>query len=103
MSHGGAVADNAVMRTDLATAPIAAAGLIAGFAVAAASGSRPLGGAVLAAFGLWCIAIWLRRDGPGVALWLRGGGRVAFALSHGLGLVNGPSPALLDPAPRTPR
>ena len=31
------------------TAPIAAAGLIAGFAVADATGNRPLGGAVLAA------------------------------------------------------
>jgi len=31
---------------------MAAAGLIAGFAVALATGSRPLGGVVLAAFGL---------------------------------------------------
>src|SRR5258708_28574059 len=101
MSHGGAVADNAVMRTDLATAPIAAAGLIAGFAVAAASGSRPLGGAVLAAFGLWCIAIWLRRDGPRVALWLSGVGLVAFALSHVLRLVIGAWPAVLVAAAAT--
>jgi hypothetical protein len=83
------------MRTDLATAPISAAGLIAGFAVAAASGSRPLGGAVLAAVGLWCIAIWLRRDGRRVALWLTAVGVLAFALSHVLGLVIGAWPAVV--------
>ena len=48
----------------LPTAPIAAAGLIAGFGVAVGTGSRPLGGVVLAACGLACIAVWARRDGP---------------------------------------
>jgi len=38
---------------DLATAPISAAGLIAGFGVAVASGSRALGGLVLACCGLF--------------------------------------------------
>ena len=43
----------------LPTAPIAAAGLIAGYAVAVATGSRPLGGLVLALCGVACIVIWL--------------------------------------------
>ena len=42
---------------ELPTAPIAAAGLIAGYGVAVGTGSRPLGGVVLAAFGLTCIAV----------------------------------------------
>ena len=83
------------MGLDLATAPIAAAGLIAGFAVAAASGSRALGGIVLACCGLVCIAIWLRRDGRRIAGRLTAVGLLAFALSHVLGLVIGGWPAVL--------
>jgi hypothetical protein len=76
------------------TAPIAALGLVAGFGVAAASGSRPLGGVVLALCGVCCIAIWLRRDGRRTAGWLTLAGLVAFALSHLLGLVIGAWPAV---------
>jgi hypothetical protein len=76
------------------TAPIAAIGLFAGFGVAVASGSRPLGGIVLALCGLCCIVVWLRRDGRRVALWLAVAGLVAFALSHVLGLVIGAWPAV---------
>ena len=86
---------------DLATAPIAALGLIAGFAVAVASGSRALGGVVLACLGLCCIAIWLRRDGARIALRLTGVGVLAFALSHVLGLVVGAWPAVLLSAAAT--
>jgi hypothetical protein len=89
------------MGRDLATAPIAAAGLIAGFGVALATGSRALGGVVLAACGLFCIAIWLRRDGARTAGWLAGVGLVAFALSHVLGLVIGAWPAVLVAAVAT--
>ena len=60
--------------------PISAAGLIAGFAVAVGTGSRPLGGAVLAAFGLSCIAVWLARDGVRITAQLTGIGLLAFAL-----------------------
>lgn len=77
------------------TAPLAAAGLIAGFGVAVASGSRPLGGVVLAAFGLACIAVWLRRDGRRTTVWLTAAGLLAFALSHVLGLVIGAWPAVV--------
>jgi hypothetical protein len=86
---------------DLATAPIAALGLIAGFAVALASGSRALGGVVLAGCGLFCIAIWLRRDGRQIALRLTAVGVFAFAFSHVLGLVIGAWPAVLLSAAAT--
>jgi hypothetical protein len=45
------------------TAPIAGGTLIFGYAVAASTGSRPLGGVVLLIGGLWCIQTWLRRHG----------------------------------------
>jgi hypothetical protein len=77
------------------TAPIAAAGLIGGFGVADATGSRPLGGVVLAACGLACIAVWLRRDPPRVTAQLTATGLVAFALSHVLGHVIGAWPSVL--------
>jgi hypothetical protein len=77
------------------TAPIAAAGLIAGFGVADATGSRPLGGVVLAACGLACIAVWLRRDPPRVTVALTATGLVAFALSHVLADVIGAWPSVL--------
>jgi hypothetical protein len=83
------------MRRDLPTAPLAAAGLIAGYAVAAASGSRPLGGVVLAAFGLACIWVWLGRDTVRTTLILTGVGLLAFALSHVVALLTGPWPAVL--------
>ena len=83
------------MPARVATAPIAAAGLIGGYAVAVGSGSRPLGGVVLALFGIVCVAIWLRRDGRRTAAWLTGAGLLAFALSHVLGLAIGAWPAVL--------
>jgi hypothetical protein len=82
----------------LPTAPLAAAGLIAGFAVALASGSRPLGGLVLAGFGLACVAVWHRRDGTRTAAVLTTAGLLAFALSHLLGLLIGGWPAVLAAA-----
>jgi thiol:disulfide interchange protein len=88
-------------RMNLATAPISAIGLIAGFGVAVASGSRALGGVVLAGFGLWCIAIWLRRDGRRTAVRLTVVGLLAFALSHVLGLVIGAWPAVFVAAAAT--
>ena len=83
------------MRPRFATAPLAAAGLIAGYAVAVATGSRPLGGLVLAVCGLVCVATWLRRDGRRTAALLTIAGLVAFALSHVIGLIIGPWPAVL--------
>ncbi|MGH2893910.1 MAG: hypothetical protein ACRDPM_11705 [Solirubrobacteraceae bacterium] len=79
----------------LPTAPIAAAGLVAGFGVAVATGSRPAGGAVLAACGLTCIAVWLRRDGTRVTVQLTAAGLAAFVLSHLLGRVIGAWPSVI--------
>jgi hypothetical protein len=83
------------------TAAIAAAALIGGYAVAAGSGSRPLGGAVLAAGGLYCIRIWHRRDGAATAATLGAVGLVAFALSHVLAHEIGAWPAVLTVAAGT--
>jgi hypothetical protein len=77
------------------TAPIAAAGLIGGFAVAVASGSRPLGGSVMAVLGVGCIAVWLHRDGRSTAIVLTATGLLAFAMSHVLGLVIGAWPSVI--------
>jgi hypothetical protein len=79
----------------LPTAALAAAGLIAGFAVATVTGSRPLGGVVLAAFGLTCIVAWRARHAARKTAVLTAIGLAAFALSHGLGLLIGAWPAVL--------
>lgn len=83
------------MLQRLPTAAVSAAGLICGYAVAVASGSRPLGGLVLAVFGVTCIAAWLARDGRATTLRLTVAGLIAFALSHALGLLIGAWPAVL--------
>ncbi|HEX4009842.1 MAG TPA: hypothetical protein VHX62_07530 [Solirubrobacteraceae bacterium] len=87
--------------TRVLTAPIAAAGLVAGFGVAVATGSRPLGGVVLAACGLTCIAVWLRRDGRRTTIQLTAAGLLAFIVSHLLGLVIGAWPSVLVVAAAT--
>jgi hypothetical protein len=76
------------------TSLLSAAGLIAGFGVAIGTGSRPLGGLVMAAFGVTCIWLWLQRDGRGIAVRLTLVGLAAFVLSHGLGLLIGAWPAV---------
>lgn len=79
----------------LPTAPVAAGTLIAGYAVAIASGSRPLGGVVLLAGGLWCVREWLRRNDTRTALVLACAGLAAFVVSHVLALAIGAWPAVL--------
>jgi hypothetical protein len=76
------------------TSVLAATGLIAGFGVAVGTGSRPLGGVVMALFGLACIYCWLQRDGRRTALRLTGVGLAAFIVSHGLGLLIGAWPSV---------
>jgi hypothetical protein len=75
------------------TAPVAAGTLIAGYA--AGSGSRPLGGVVLLAGGLWCVRAWTRRNGQRTALALACVGLAAFVLSHVLARAIGAWPAVL--------
>jgi hypothetical protein len=77
------------------TAPVAAGSLIAGYAVAAGTGSRPLGGVVLLAGGLWCVREWTRRNDTRTALVLACAGLAAFVVSHVLALAIGAWPAVL--------
>jgi len=77
------------------TAPVAAGSLIAGYAVAASSGSRPLGGLVMAAGAVWCIRAWDRRNGRRTAAVLGCVGFSAFVLSHVLALAIGAWPSVL--------
>jgi hypothetical protein len=69
--------------------------LILGFAVADYTGSRPLGGVVLAIGGLWCIQLWARRHGARTAVTLGCVGFAAFVFSHVLALAVGPWPSVL--------
>ena len=82
------------MTERIPTSLLAAAGLLAGFGVAIGTGSRPLGGAVMAAFGLTCIYLWVKRDGRQSAIRLTLVGLAAFAFSHVLGLVIGAWPSV---------
>jgi hypothetical protein len=77
------------------TALVAAGSLIAGYGVVAATGSRPLGGVVLAAGGLWCVRAWARRNGPRTAAVLAVAGLAALVLSHLLAPAIGAWPAVL--------
>jgi hypothetical protein len=79
----------------LPTAAFAGLGLIAGYAVAVASGSRPLGGVVLLLVGAGCARVWLRRDGPRTAALLTAVAFTAFVGSHVLALAIGAWPAVL--------
>jgi hypothetical protein len=83
------------MTERMPTSLLAAAGLITGFGTAVGTGSRPLGGLVMAAFGLSCIYFWLKRDGRSTATRLTLVGLVAFVFSHVLGLVIGAWPSVL--------
>jgi hypothetical protein len=79
----------------LPTAPLAAGCLIIGYAVAAGSGSRPLGGLVLIAGALPCIWVWTLRRGGRTAAALTGVGLAALVLSHLVALATGAWPAVL--------
>ncbi len=76
------------------TAPVAAASLVLGFAVAQASGVRALGGLVLLAGVAWCAVRWRRAAGLGAALGLSAVYLAAFALSHVLADALGAWPSV---------
>ncbi|MGO9488594.1 MAG: hypothetical protein ACLQBB_06160 [Solirubrobacteraceae bacterium] len=80
------------------TSVLAAGSLVAGYAVAAGTGSRPLGGVVLVAGGLCCARVWNRRHGLRTAAALTGVGLSAFVISHVLALAIGAWPAVLSVA-----
>jgi hypothetical protein len=77
------------------TAPVAAGSLVVGYAVAVASGSRPLGGLVLLLGGVWCVRAWTLRRGPRTAISLAGVALGAFIVSHVLGALVGAWAAVL--------
>jgi hypothetical protein len=77
------------------TAPVAGGTLIVGYAVAASTGSRPLGGVVLVLGGLWCIQAWTRRHGTRTAATLAAVGVGALIASHLLALAIGAWPSVL--------
>ncbi len=79
----------------LPTAPVAAGSLIAGYAVASGTGSRPLGGVVLLIGGVWCVRVWAARHGARTAGGLAGAGLGAFVGAHLLALAIGPWPSVL--------
>jgi hypothetical protein len=74
---------------------VAAASLIVAYAVAVSTGSRSLGGVVLAIGGLWCIQAWGGRPGTRNAVVLAGVGLGAFIVSHLLALAIGAWPSVL--------
>lgn len=76
------------------TAPVVAAGLIGGFAVAKYSGQRELGGIVLAGAGVWCARSWLKSAGPGRAGVLLGTYLAVFGASHPLAKTLGAWPSV---------
>jgi hypothetical protein len=85
----------ALRLSSMPTAPVAAASLIVGYAVAAGTGSRPLGGLVLLIGGLWCIQAWTRRRGARTAVSLAVVGLGVFVASHLLALAVGAWPSVL--------
>jgi hypothetical protein len=70
------------MRSARPTWPVASGSLVLGFAVAQATGVRPLGGIVLVAGAGWCALRWRERVGTGRAAGLVGLYLAAFAGSH---------------------
>lgn len=80
--------------TSIPTAPIAAAGLIGGYLTASTTGSRPLGGLVLAVIGGVCTRSWYLTGGPKLAGGLLGTYLVAFAGSHVLAKPIGAWPSV---------
>lgn len=79
----------------VATAPIAALGLVGGYLTARETGIRPLGGIVLGAAGLCAGRTWLAKRGPGVAGILAAVYLLGFGLSHPLAKKIGAWPSVL--------
>lgn len=71
--------------TRVPTWPVAAGSLVLGFAMAQATGVRPLGGVVLIVGAAWCAVRWHALAGPARAVALVALYVAAFAASHALG------------------
>lgn len=77
------------------TAPVAAAGLVGGFATGRVTGKRQLAGIPFLAAGAWCAGRWQATHGPGVMGLLGATYLAAFGLSHPLAKKIGAWPAVL--------
>jgi hypothetical protein len=77
------------------TWPVASGSLLLGFAVAQATGVRPLGGVVLVAGAAWCALRWRRTVGSARTVALIGVYVAAFAGSHVVADTVGTWPAVL--------
>ncbi|GHD26737.1 hypothetical protein GCM10007147_25060 [Nocardiopsis kunsanensis] len=80
----------------VSSAALTTAGLIGGYSTARATGNRPLGGVVLAAFGAAAFEAIRRRSGAGAAVAVTGTYVAAFGLSHPLAKKIGSWPAVLS-------
>jgi hypothetical protein len=74
---------------------LAGGSLVAGFAVAAATGVRPLGGVVLLLAAAWCGRQWWRTAGAPIAVGLLLLYALAFAAAHPLAGFVGAWPSVL--------
>lgn len=81
--------------TEVSTAPIVALGLLGGYLVARETHIRPLGGAVLAAAGVFAGRTWAKKTGPAVTTALELVYLGGFGLSHPLAKKIGAWPAVL--------
>lgn len=77
------------------TAPVVAVGLIGGWITARETGIRPLGGAILAAAGMYAGRTWLARRGPATTAALAATYVLGFGLSHPLAKKIGAWPSVL--------
>lgn len=83
------------MARSIPTAPVAAGSLMLGFAVAQATGVRPLGGIVLLAGAGWCALRWREKAGDATAAALTGAFLGAFVASHLLAHAIGAWPSVI--------
>lgn len=80
----------------VSTATVVATGLIGGWLTARETGIRPLGGAVLAAAGIYAGRSWCVKRGPVTCTILTAGYLAAFGGSHPLAKKIGAWPAVLS-------
>lgn len=81
---------------DVNTAAVTAVGLIGGWLSARETGIRPLGGAWLAAAGVWAGRSWAAKTSPGITAGLSALYVGAFGASHPLAKKIGSWPAVLS-------
>lgn len=80
---------------DVSTAPVVALGLLGGYLTARETMIRPLGGAVLAAAGVYAGRTWLAKRGAATTVGLSAAYLLGFGLSHPLAKKIGAWPSVL--------